>query len=38
MQNLTGFDPWWAALSVWAVVNSVNVLQAAGFCGCAAAA
>jgi len=31
MQNLTSFDPWWAALSVWAVVNSVNVLQAVGF-------
>ena len=24
-------DPWWAALTVWAVVNAVNVLQAAGF-------
>jgi predicted ferric reductase len=23
--------PWWAALTVWGVVNSVNVLQAAGF-------
>jgi hypothetical protein len=23
--------PWWAALTVWAVVNAVNVLQAAGF-------
>lgn len=24
-------NPWWAALTVWAVVNAVNVLQAAGF-------
>ena len=24
-------DPWWAALTVWGVVNVVNVLQAAGF-------
>lgn len=23
--------PWWAVLAVWAVVNAVNVLQAAGF-------
>lgn len=23
--------PWWAALTVWAVVNAVNLLQAAGF-------
>lgn len=23
--------PWWASLTVWAVVNSVNVLQAVGF-------
>lgn len=23
--------PWWAALTVWAVVNAVSVLQAAGF-------
>ncbi len=23
--------PWWAALTVWAVVNAVNVLQAVGF-------
>ncbi len=23
--------PWWATLTVWAVVNAVNVLQAAGF-------
>jgi hypothetical protein len=24
-------QPWWAALTVWAVVNAVNILQAAGF-------
>jgi hypothetical protein len=24
-------QPWWAALTVWAVVNAVNLLQAAGF-------
>ena len=24
-------DPWWAALTVWGVVNMVNLLQAAGF-------
>lgn len=23
--------PWWAALTVWGVVNAVNVLQSAGF-------
>jgi hypothetical protein len=31
MQARSGFEPWWAALTVWAVVNAVNVLQAAGF-------
>ncbi|MFQ5691173.1 MAG: hypothetical protein ACE5HQ_12985 [Gemmatimonadota bacterium] len=29
MQADTG--PWWAALTVWGVVNAVNLLQAAGF-------
>ena len=24
-------NPWWAALTVWCVVNAVNVLQSAGF-------
>ena len=24
-------NPWWAALTMWGVVNAVNVLQAAGF-------
>ncbi|MDX9956253.1 MAG: hypothetical protein RBT75_19310 [Anaerolineae bacterium] len=28
-QNLV--NPWWAALTVWVVVNAVNLLQAAGF-------
>jgi len=31
MQTQTSVDPWWAALTVWGVVNAVNVLQAAGF-------
>jgi len=31
MQGQTGVDPWWAALTVWAVVNAVSVLQAVGF-------
>ncbi len=26
-----GAGPWWAVLTVWGVVNAVNVLQAAGF-------
>ena len=30
-QAQTSVDPWWAALTVWGVVNAVNVLQAAGF-------
>ncbi|MGC9333628.1 MAG: hypothetical protein ACP5JJ_05725 [Anaerolineae bacterium] len=31
MQVEVRVDPWWAALTVWGVVNAVNVLQAAGF-------
>ena len=31
MQNQSGFEPWWAACTVWGVVNAVNVLQSAGF-------
>jgi len=31
MQAQTSVDPWWAALTVWGIVNAVNVLQAAGF-------
>jgi hypothetical protein len=31
MQAQTSVNPWWAAFTVWCVVNAVNVLQAAGF-------
>ena len=31
MQVQTRVDPWWAALTVWGVVNAVNLLQTAGF-------
>lgn len=31
MQTQGGQGAWWAALTVWAVVNSVNVLQSVGF-------
>jgi hypothetical protein len=31
MQAQTRTGSWWAALTVWGVVNAVNVLQAAGF-------
>jgi hypothetical protein len=31
MQAQTRVDLWWAALTVWGVVNAVNLLQAAGF-------
>ncbi len=31
MQPEHAIDPWWAALTVWGVVNAVNVLQSAGF-------
>jgi len=31
MQIQARVDPWWAALTVWVVVNAVNLLQAAGF-------
>ncbi len=31
MQVQTRTGPWWAVLTVWAVVNAVNLLQAAGF-------
>ena len=31
MRAQTGVDPWWAALTVWGVVNAVNLLQAIGF-------
>lgn len=31
MQAEMRVDPWWAALTVWGVVNVVNLLQGAGF-------
>ena len=31
MQPQIDVNPWWAALTVWGVVNAVNVLQAVGF-------
>jgi hypothetical protein len=31
MESQASVDPYWAALTVWAVVNTVNLLQAAGF-------
>ena len=31
MQIQTSVGPWWAALAVWGVVNTVNILQAVGF-------
>ena len=31
VRDQTHVGPWWAALTVWAVVNAVNVLQAVGF-------
>jgi hypothetical protein len=31
VQAQTGVEPWWAALTVWVVVNAVNLLQSAGF-------
>jgi hypothetical protein len=29
MQAEAGINPWWAALTVWGVVNAVNISQAA---------
>ena len=31
MQDQAGVAPWWAALTVWGVVNAVNILQSVGF-------
>ena len=31
METQTGVDPYWAAITVWVVVNAVNLLQSAGF-------
>ena len=31
MEAQTRVNPWWAALTVWGVVNAVNILQAVGY-------
>jgi len=31
VQTQSAQGPWWAALTVWAVVNAVNILQSVGF-------
>lgn len=31
MPTEMGVNPWWAALTIWGVVNAVNLLQATGF-------
>ena len=31
MQTQTRVNPWWAVLTVWIIVNAINVLQSAGF-------
>jgi len=31
MKTQKQVNPWWAALTAWVVVNTVNLLQAAGF-------
>jgi hypothetical protein len=31
MQVQTTVEPWWAMLTVWGIVNAVNLLQSAGF-------
>lgn len=31
MQTQARVNPWWAALTVWGLVNAVNILQSAGF-------
>jgi len=31
MEALAGQGPWWAVVTVWGVVNAVNLLQSAGF-------
>ena len=31
MQTRSSVEPWWAVLTVWMVVNAVNVLQIIGF-------
>jgi hypothetical protein len=31
MATQSGVGPWWVALTVWGIVNAVNLLQAVGF-------
>ena len=31
MKDQMQVNPWWAAFTVWIIVNAINVLQAAGF-------
>ena len=31
MEAMSSVHPWWAALTIWGVVNAVNLLQTAGF-------
>jgi hypothetical protein len=31
MQSQTRVKPWWAVLTVWIIVNAINILQSAGF-------
>ena len=31
MQTQTRVNPWWAVLTVWIIVNAINLLQSAGF-------
>lgn len=31
MNSQVRVDPWWAVLTVWGIVNLVNLLQSAGF-------
>ena len=31
MQAQTGTNPWWAVLTIWMIVNAINLLQSAGF-------
>ena len=31
MNSQTRVNPWWAVLTVWGIVNMVNLLQSAGF-------
>ena len=31
MQAQTRVNPWWAVITVWGMVNAINILQSAGF-------